>query len=69
MGDDHYFRLHDDKVLLWLRAKVNQLCDLFELTGSATQLGLALVRAQAEGYTASKHDALTHGTSALPSLC
>lgn len=61
MGDDNYIRLDDDKVLLWLRAKVNQICDLFELTNKTTQLGLALIRAQAEGYMASKNDTLTHG--------
>jgi len=62
MGDDKYVRLNDNKLLLWLRAKMNQICDLFELNTKATQLGLALIRAQAEGYMASKHDSLSHGT-------
>ncbi len=69
MGDDKYVRLNDDKVVLWLRAKLNQIADLFELSTKATQLGLALIRAQAEGYMASKHDTLTHGKSlSLPAV-
>jgi ribonuclease H2 subunit B len=60
MGDDKYVRLNDEKVVLWLRAKLNQIADLFELSTKATQLGLSLVRAQVEGYMASKHDTLSH---------
>jgi hypothetical protein len=68
MGDDKYVRLNDEKVVLWLRAKLNQIADLFELSTKATQLGLSLVRAQVEGYMASKHDTLSHGKSHALSL-